>query len=224
MTTSVGPDGIDVSGYGWTNQSTTFNSNKSLESYGAAASGIINPAERYGYSAWSCDPALAIGTAPSVSGVTFVVAVYVPQSFSCVNIDWVQVSGTPNITLALWPSTAPAGTAIPLAWTAATAAVVATGAAPVNTLTWTGSSSPTSVSLTGGQTYLVTLAGSTTGAVAAAVTESLGAANANAGNALYSATTTYRAATLGTQLATVTSSSTFGTSTLSADLVWVGLH
>jgi hypothetical protein len=141
MTLSTGPDGIDVSGYGWTNQSSTFQSNKSLESYGPA-----------------------------------------------------------------------------------TAAVAATQAAPVNTLTWTGSSSPTSVALTGGQFYLVSLAGSTTGTVAAAVTESLGAINANAGNALYSATTTYRAATLGTQLASVTSSSTFGTSTLSADLVWVGLH
>jgi hypothetical protein len=218
MATSKGPDGIDVPGVGWTPQSTQYNSNLNLESYGPAASGIINASERVGYAAWTYDPIFSLAAGISISGTTFAVAVYVPQNFNCQNIDWFQVSGTPNVTLALWPSTAPAGTATPLAWTAATAAT----AASLNTLTWTGSSSPTSVPLTGGNFYIVTVYGSTTGVVGC-LTATAAQANINVGST-YSTTTTYRAATVGTLGGSITSASTFGTSTLSADSVWIGLH
>jgi hypothetical protein len=221
MPTSVGPDGIDVSGYGWTNQSSTFNSSKSLESYGSAASSILNASLREGYSAWSYDPIFSPAAGVSTNGVTFVVQVYVPQTFTCKNVDWIQVTGTNSVTVGLWSSTAPAGTATPLAWTLATG--TAATATAVNTLAWsTGASSPTSVVLTGGQSYLVTLAGSAaTGTIASLASTSY---TANASTLSWSTTTTYRAATLGTQLLSITSASTFGTSTLSADLVWVGLH
>src|SRR5579862_5829313 len=100
MATSVGPDGIDVTGYGWTNQSSTFNSNKSLESYSSPTSTLFNGASRQGYKAWSYDPAYSLAAGISVSTTTFAALVYVPQNFVCSNIDWVQVSGTPNITVA----------------------------------------------------------------------------------------------------------------------------
>jgi hypothetical protein len=218
MPLSTGPDGIDVTGLGWTNQSVTFQSNKSLESYGAASSSILNSALRQGYQTWTYDPAQSIAAGISIATTTFAALVYVPQSFSCTKVDWLQVSGTPNVTLALWPATAPAGVATPLAWTAATAAT----AAAVNSLTWTGSSSPLSVNLTGGQSYLVTIYGSTTG-VAGCLTSTAAAANA-APSGTYSTTTTYRAATVGTLAGSVTAASVFGTSTLSADLMWFGLR
>jgi hypothetical protein len=223
MPTSVGPDGIDVTGYGWTNQSSTFNSNKSLESYGAASSSIINSALRSGYSAWSYDPALSLAAGISTDGVTFVAEVFVPQTFVSTKVDWIQVSGTNSVTVGLWTTTAPAGTATPLAWTLATG--TAATAAAVNTLAWsTGASSPTSVVLTGGQSYLVTLAGSAAAGVVGCLTGTASGVNANAFATAWSTTTTYRAATLGTQLLSITGASTFGTSTLSADLVWIGLH
>jgi hypothetical protein len=213
MATSVGPDGIDVSGYGWTNQSTTFNSNKSLESYGAAASGIINAAERYGYPVWTYDPVFSLAAGVSISTATFASAVYVPQNCTVSNVDWVQVSGTPNVTVALWPATAPAGTATPLAYGTAAAAT----AAALNTQALS-----TSVNLTGGQMYFVTIYGSTTGVVSC-LTSTAAAANAAEGSP-YSVTTTYRAGTVGTLNGTITGSSVFGTSVLSADLIWFGLH
>jgi hypothetical protein len=213
MAQSVGPDGIDVSGYGWTNQSSTFNSRDSLYSYGSPTSSLFNGAARQGYKAWTYDPAFSIAAGVSVSTTTFAALVYVPQNSTISNIDWIQVSGTPNITVALWPATAPAGTVTPLAYGTAAAAT----AAAVNTQALN-----TSVNLTGGQSYLVTLYGSTTGVVSC-VTSVAEAANA-APTGTYSTTTTYRAATVGTLTGTITGSSVFGTSTLSADLIWVGLH
>lgn len=43
MPTSVGPDGIDVTGLGWTTQSTLFNSNKNLESYSGPVTTVTTP-------------------------------------------------------------------------------------------------------------------------------------------------------------------------------------
>ena len=128
MTLSTGPDGIDVSGYGWTNQSSTFQSNKSLESYGPASSAILNGALRKGYSAWTYDPTLVIATGLSIATTSTASLVFVPESFSLANIDWINVTGTPNITLGVWPSTAPAGVATPLAFVNAQAAVATTQA------------------------------------------------------------------------------------------------
>src|ERR1700744_2152384 len=105
MATSVGPDGIDVSGYGWTNQSATFNSDKSLQSYGAASSSIINPALRQGYSAWTYDPALATGTAVTTTP-TLAALVYVPQSFTCSHVDVSAVATAGSLVVGLWLATA----------------------------------------------------------------------------------------------------------------------
>jgi len=219
MPTSIGPDGIDVTGYGWTNQSASFNSNKSLESYGAASSSIINASLRQGYSAWTYDPIFTTAAGISASTTTYSALVFVPQSFTCKNVDWLQVSGTPNITIGLWPAIAPAGVAVPLAWTAANAAT----AAAQNTTTWNGSSSPTSVNLTGGQSYLVTIFGSTTGVIGCLTSTAVAA---NAGTLPYAVATTYRAAHLVSGQVTypLTAASVLGTSVLDADLAWVGLH
>lgn len=218
MATSVGPDGIDVSGYGWTNQSSTFNSNKSLQSYGAASSSIINPALRQGYSAWTYDPVLATGTAASIATPTTAVLVYVPQSFTCSHVDLVTVGTAGNVTVGLWSANAPAGTATPLAFSAATAATL--GA--VSTLTFNGTNSPASVNLTGGQSYFVTMISSAATTVACLIADETYTANASTLG--YSITTTYRAGTVGTLTGTLTTASVFGTSTLGATIPWVGLH
>lgn len=218
MATSVGPDGIDVSGYGWTNQSTTFNSNKSLESYGAASSALINPALRQGYSAWTYDPIFATGTVASIATPTTAVLVYVPQSFTCSHVDLATVGTAGNITVGLWPATAPAGTAVPLAFSAATAASL--GA--VSPIAFNGSSSATSVNLTGGQSYFVTLFSSAATTVSCLVTDE--SYTANVSTLPYSITTTYRVGTVGTLTGTLTTASVFGTSTLTATIPWVGLR
>ena len=172
-----------------------------------------------GYKAWTYDPTQSLAAGISISATTFAALIYVPVSFSCTKVDVFQVSGTPNVTVGLWPATAPAGVAVPLAFSAATAA----SAAANNTYTFNGSSSPTSVALVGGTSYLVTVYGSTTGVVGC-LTSTAAQANANAFGTPWSTTTTYRCATVGTLNGTLSTSSTFGTSTLSADLVWVGLH
>lgn len=218
MSTSVGPDGIDVSGYGWTNQSSSFNSNKSLQSYGPVSSSLFAGSLRQGYSAWTYDPNISTAAGISANATTLAALIYVPENFTCSNIDWIGVSGTPNVTLALWPATAPAGTATPLVWSAATAQV----ATSVNTTTWAGSSSPTSVGLIGGQSYFVTLYGSTTGVVGCLSSASYTTNAAVSGT--YSITTTYRAGSVGTLAGSVTAASVFGTSALTANMIWIGLH
>lgn len=218
MPNPIGPDGITVSGYGWTNQSTAFNSNKNLESGGPASSATTNGALRRGYSAQTFEPYLAAGTAITTS-TTLAQLIYVPTTFSCANVDLIVVANTGNTTVALWPSTAPAGTATPLAWSAATAAV----ATSVNTFTFGGSSSPASVSLTGGNYYFVTVFGAATApTLAAAVTPASYVTNA-AASGTYTAATTYFTATVGT-VTTVSAASVFGTSTLGASSPWIGLH
>ena len=170
-----------------------------------------------GYNAWSYDPTKSIAAGISIATTTFAALVYVPQTFTCTKVDVNNVSGTENITVGLWPATAPAGVAVPLAFSAATAA----SAGAVLTSTFNGSSSPASVVLTGGTSYLVTVYGSTTG-VASCLTATATSANANTKS--WSISTTYRCATVGTLNGTLTTTSTFGTSTLSADLIWIGLH
>jgi hypothetical protein len=178
------------------------------------SSGVVTPPLNQGYNAWSYDPALTQGSAPSISTTAFAVLIYVTQTFTTANVDWIEVTGTPNVTCGLWPATAPAGTAHPLAWTTAAAAT----AGAVNTQAWN-----TSVSLNAGSSYMVTIYGSATGTVAAMASAQSYITNAAVSGA-YSASTTYRAATVGTIAGTLSASSVFGTSTLSADLVWIGLH
>jgi hypothetical protein len=220
LLTSVGPDGIANSGYAWTNQSTSFNSNKTLESGGPASSTTLNPALRRAYQAWSFDPLMASGTALSI-GTTLAVLVYVPTNFVCSSIDFIGVANTGNTTAAIWPSTAPAGTANPLAWSAATAAV----ATSVNSLTFNGASSPASVTLTGGNSYFVTLFGAATAPTVAASPTLSNAAFLNAApSGTFSVSTVYLTASVAT-LTTVSSSSVFGTSSFTpVSMPWVGLH
>lgn len=172
-----------------------------------------------GYKAWTYDPVQSLAAGISIATTTFAALVYVPQSFTCTKVDILNVSGTENVTVGLWPAGAPAGVAVPLAFSAATAA----SAGAILTSTFNGSSSPLSVPLVGGTAYLVTVYGSTTG-VAACMTATAAGANANAQATPWSITTTYRCATVGTLNGTLSTSSVFGTSTLSADLLFVGLH
>jgi len=216
LNVSTGPDGISVLGVGWTNQSSTYNTNKSLESYGAASSAIFNPAVKRTYQAWTYDPIFAGGTAQAAS-TTMAVLIYVTETFSCTSLDYIGVANTTNVTGAIWPSTAPAGTATPLAWSAATA----NSAAALNSLTWNGASSPSSVTLTGGNFYFATLYSTT---VTVAVLNGVSSYIVNAAPAgTYSTSTTYVSGTVGT-LTTVSSASVFGTSTLSQYVPWVALH
>lgn len=216
----VDVDGIQVQLPGWTNQSTSPFST-GLESYSGSSSINQNAALKAGYNAWTCEPVLANGTPLSIASTTAAVRVYVPANFNCTKLDFINVTGTENVTVGLWLANAPAGVTTPLAWSAATAAT----AGALQTLTWNGSSSPTSVPLTGGQFYIVTLFGSTTGTVAAQVGAQLYETNAGySGTTAFSVTTTYQAATVGTLTGTLTAASIFGTSTLVASNVWVGLH
>lgn len=212
---SAGVDGITNPGVGWSDQ--TYST--SLESSGNSSSINFNPALKNGYNAWTCEPILAGGTPLSISATTAAVRVYVPANFSCSKIDFINATGTENVTVGLWPATAPAGTATPLAWSAATAAT----AGALQQLTLNGASSPSAVTLVGGNFYFITLFGSTTGTVACQVGAQIYETNANAGSA-WSVTTTYQAATVGTLTGTLTAASVFGTSTLIASNVWVGLH
>jgi hypothetical protein len=217
----VDVDGIQVQLPGWTNQSTSPFST-GLESYSGSSSINQNAALKGGYNAWTCEPFYANGTAPSINNTTYAVRVYVPANFNCTKLDYINVTGTESVTVGLWPATAPAGTATPLAWSAATVAT----AGALQSLTWNGSSSPLSVALTGGQFYMVTLFGSAvTGTVAAQVGGTAYETNAGySGTTAFSTTTTYQAATVTTLAGTLTAASVFGTSTLIASNVWVGLH
>jgi len=220
--TSVGPDGIAVSGYGWTNQaSATFNTNKSLESYGPASSASFNAALRRGYQAQTFEPYLASGTAVSIA-TTIAQLIYVPTTFTCATVDVIVVANTGNTTIALWPANAPAGVATPLAWSAATAAVASS---TVNAFTFGGASSPASVTLVGGNYYFVTAFGAATAPTLAA-SPTAGSANIvnAAASGTYSAATTYFVGSVGT-VTTVSAASVFGTSTLNVvSGIWVGLH
>lgn len=216
LLTSAGPDGIAVSGVAWTNQSTQYNSNKTLEGGGPAASTILNAAIRQGYSAWSFDPMLANGALSAAT--TIATLIYVPQTFTCATFDMIPVATAGNLTVALWPSNAPAGVATPLAWSAATAASLAA----VNALTFNGASSPASVTLVGGNSYFATIFSSAATTVATYNAAQIYEANA-AVSGLYTSATIYRAATVGT-VTTVSSASVFGTSTLALNVPWVGLH
>lgn len=220
MATSVGPDGIDVTGLGWTNQSTLFQSNLSLESGGPASSTLINSALRQGYSAWTYDPAFSNSNALSIGTTTQAALVYVPETFSCTHFDFIFVATTGNVTAALWPATAPAGTATPLAFSAATTSGSTAG---VVSLTFNGVSSPTAVTLTGGNYYFATMFSSAATTIANYLASPVTAANAAAGST-YSGTTVYRTGTVGT-VTTVSTASVFGTSTITqGNIAWVGLR
>jgi hypothetical protein len=216
---SAAVDGISNLGVGWTNQASTPYSS-GLESYGGASSISLNPAAGKGYSAWTYDPALAAGT-PISSATTLATRIYVPSNFSCTKVEFINVTGTSNVTAGLWLANAPAGVSTPLAWSAATA--VAAGA--LQSLTWNGSSSPLSVALTGGQFYMVTLFSSSTGTVACQTGAQIYETNAGYnGTTAFSITTQYQAGSVATLAGTLTAASVFGTSTLSLSNPWVGLR
>src|SRR6185437_14576997 len=192
LLTSAGPDGIAVPGVAWTNQSTQYNSNKTLESGGPAAASILNPALRNSYQTWSFDPALS-NAAVSAASPTIATLVFVPETFTCSTVDLLPSSVAGNLTVAIWPSNAPAGVATPLVWSAATAASLGS----VNPLTFNGTNSPTSVTLVGGTSYFVTVISSAATLVNVYTANSAAIANA-APTGTFSITTTYRVGTVGT--------------------------
>src|SRR5690348_9228670 len=98
MATSVGPDGIAVSGYGWTNQSSTFNSNKSLESSAGPNSSLLNSAAQNGFLAWSMIPQDSISTHTIGTTLTnYLVRVYVPANGTSTKAAIVPHTNVANI-------------------------------------------------------------------------------------------------------------------------------
>jgi hypothetical protein len=217
MPTSVGPDGIDVTGYGWTNQSTQFNSNDSLYSYGSPNSSLYNPAAQNGYGAQSILVQDAIAS-PTHATTGYITRIFIPASFTCGHADiFVASSTTSTFLVGLWSSSALNGTATPLVWSASTAF----GAGPImGTVTWNGTSSPTSVNLTGGSFYYIyTYSATASTTVGASTMAGAGMANAHL------ASTTYDTLTMGTPLTSLSATSALtNTLTASATKIWVGLR
>jgi hypothetical protein len=93
--TSTGVDGIDVPGYGWTNQQYT-----SLESYSGPSSELFNAAVGNGYLAWSGLPN-DFNTAvawPVASTHGLLTRVFVPTNCSVGHADfYFPATGTPTV-------------------------------------------------------------------------------------------------------------------------------
>ncbi len=225
MPTSTGPDGIDVSGYGWTNQSTLFQSNLSLESYAAPNSDLFNQSAYNSYGAWSLIPEDAIVTNAHTSTNGWLTRVFVPTTFSCGHID-IAVTSSGSVTNAVFGLYSGSSFAVgPLAWTADVHSTI-TGAAGLYGLTWNGASSPSAVTLTGGNFYWVyseitgtspTLAGSAM-ASAAVANANLTASATYANNTLNIGTGPY---TTLTSASTITPQTTWANS---ATKMWFGLR
>lgn len=222
MPTSVGPDGIDVPGLGWTTQSTQFNSNKNLESNAGPSPILVDPPAANAYGAWSMIPEDAIASNAHTSTAAWLTRVFVPANFSCGHIDYVVVSGSAtNVVIGLYSA---ASFAVgPLAWTAPQGSL---GSAGLVALAWNGTNSPTSVTLQGGQTYWVyteitgtspVLAGSA-GANASSMNPNLTASATFANNSLTIAAGPY---TTLTATSTLTPQTTWANSALK---YWFGLR
>jgi hypothetical protein len=210
MATSVGPDGIDVTGYGWTNQSTTFNTNKSLESYGAPNSALYNAATNNGYVAWSLIPEDAIATVNhAATTVLQLTRVFVPASATVGHVDFnFTTSGTVTVFYAGIYSAA----GVLLGSTAESHASISTSAI-------TGLALSSSVNLSGGSFYYVgtTMTWSVQPVMAGSTMASAFVANANLTAA------TDNTATAGTN-ATLPSTITMSSNTAIATKLWVGLR
>jgi hypothetical protein len=150
MPTSVGPDGIDVTGLGWTPQSSLFNSNKSLESSAGPNSSLLNSAAQNGFLAWSMVPQDAISSfTVGTTSTNYLVRIYVPANGVSTKAGIVPHTNSANITgfyMGLYSS---AGAQ--LAVTAEShSAIVTSGNDALYEPAWVSS-----VSVTGGQFYYV---------------------------------------------------------------------
>lgn len=100
MPTSVGPDGIDVPGLGWTTQSTQFNSNKNLESAGNLQSYQVNPPAMYGYLGWTMitEDAISSSIPHPASNVNILSRIYVAEPGTTSKVDCFPLTNVANIT------------------------------------------------------------------------------------------------------------------------------
>lgn len=210
MPTSLGPDGIGVSGYSWTNQSTQYNSNKSLDSYGSPNSTLFNSAANNGYVGWSLLPEDAIATVNTAASTTLqMTRVYVPNGGSVGHLDFdFTTAGTVTV---FWAGIYSASGVL-LATTAESHAAISASALTPLALT-------TAVNLTGSTNYYVgtTLTWSVQPVVAGATISSAYMTNPNLTAA------TANSATAGTS-ATLPSTVTMSSNTLTASKLWVGLR
>jgi hypothetical protein len=209
--TSTGVDGIDVPGYGWSNQQYT-----SLESYSGPTSELFNAAVGNGYLAWSGLPNdFNTAVTPPVSTHALLTRVFVPTNGVVGHADfYFPTTGTPTVFYAAVFSAAGAQ----LATSAEShSGIVASALTPV--------AFTASAALTGGQFVYVftTLTYTSTLTMAAwtAVGSSTGpAAYANANLAVATAPDT---CDYGVQ-ATVPTSLTLTGLTGLASKIWVGLR
>lgn len=214
MPTSVGPDGIDVTGLGWTNQSALFNSNKSLESSAGPNSSLLNSAAQNGFLAWSMIPQDAISTHTVGTTLTnYLIRVYVPANGTSTKGAIIPHTNAANISAFYMGLYSTAGAQ--LAVTAEShAAIVSSGNDAVYEPSWTAS-----VPVTGGQFYyILVLTGWATGAPTYAGCTGSSAASLNAG---LTAATGYSVSN-GTA-ATPPASYTMSSNTLLATAPWVAI-
>lgn len=226
MATSVGPDGIDVPGLGWTPQSSQYNSNKNLQSYPAANSVIIDPPTGNGYGAWTLIPEDALTSNAHTSTSGYLMRFVVPANFSCGHLDMIATAAPTSVTNAVFALYSAASFATgPLVWSANLSASFS--AAGVITATWGGTSSPSSYFLQGGQTYWVyyelTYSGgislaASTGATATSMNPNLTASASFANNAMSLASS---APTSLTATTTLTPQTTWANSAVKT---WFGLR
>lgn len=210
MPTSVGPDGIDVTGYGWTNQSTQFNSNDSLYSYGSPNSSLYNPASNDGYSAWSLIPEDAIATINhAATTVLQLTRVFVPSNTTIGHLDF-NFTATGTVTV-FWAGIYSAS--------GSKLATTAESHSAITTTALTSLALASSVNLTGGSNYYVatTMTWSGQPILAGSTMASAYVANPNLTAALSNT------ATAGTN-ATLPTSITMSSNTQIATKLWVGLR
>lgn len=215
MATSVGPDGIDVSGLGWTSQSTLFQSNMSLESSAGPNSSLLNEAQQWGFLAWStpvtdAQSSFTIGTTLT----NYLARIYVPANGSTTKAFCFPQTNVANISAFYMGLYSAAGAK--LAATAESHTAIGTsGNNALYTPSWAAATT-----VTGGQFYYVAMiVGWATGAPTFAC--STPSSNANLLNANLTAATAV-AASNGTA-ATPPASYTMSSNSTLASVLWVGI-
>lgn len=214
MATSVGPDGIAVSGYGWTNQSTLFQSNLSLESSAAPNSDLFSTAAQNGFLAWSMITQDAISTHTVGTTLTnYLIKVFVPASGATTKAAIIPHTNVANISAFYMGLYSAAGAQLAVTAESHTA-IQTSGNDAVYEPSWT-----TATTVTGNTFYyILVLAGWATGAPTFAGCTGSSAASLNAG---LTAATGYSVSN-GTA-ATPPASYTMSSNTLLATAPWVAI-
>jgi hypothetical protein len=141
MAQSIGVDGIDVPGVGWTNQQYS-----SVESYPGPAGAVFNSAAQAGYLGWTGLPADAISTFSPASATSYIAKIFVPAGGTSTKID-VNASTVGTVSAAYFGLYNAAGAQV-----AATAEDHSSWAANRNSIAWVSS-----VLLAGSTFYYVVL-------------------------------------------------------------------